>query len=87
MLDSVDNQMIDNYSTKSWTARNIVKNNMLAGKPMPRSMCGLPVEVGGEVWGVVVIDSRSETLVEQEKISALYGQHAGVLSKLIQYTQ
>jgi len=85
-LTDADNVIVDSYAQKSWTARSMVKKNMLARKSMPRSLCGLPVEVKGEVWGVVVVDSRSETLIEQQKIDAFYKKHAAVMSMLIQYT-
>jgi hypothetical protein len=75
------------YMRQSWTDEKKVIKNMLAGKSMPRSLCGMPVEVQGEVWGVIVIDSRNEKLIGKSKIKAFYSQNAGVLSKLIQFTE
>lgn len=52
-------------------------------RPKSRSMCGIPVEVKGRVWGVLVIDSRDSTLPRAE-IEAHYQMAAKYLSRLLE---
>ena len=47
-------------------------------------MCGLPVEVGGKIWGIIVIDSRDKKLVGKNEILEFYNRNAGVLSKILE---
>jgi hypothetical protein len=49
---------IAEYARQAKVSENWIRMRLKQGKPCPRSMCGIPVEVGGDVWGVIVLDSR-----------------------------
>lgn len=76
---------IGRYCKETFCAEEWVKDQVKKGKKLPRSIVGIPVESkAGKVWGVIVIDSRSETILTQGQIEAFYRQHASVLSKLLE---
>jgi hypothetical protein len=52
-------------------------------RPKSRSFCGIPVEVKGKVWGVLVIDSRDPTL-PKKLISTHYQTAAKHLGRLLE---
>ncbi len=52
-------------------------------KPRSRSLCGIPVEVRGRVWGVLVIDSRNVKL-PKEMIETHYFLVAKSLGRLLE---
>jgi hypothetical protein len=51
-------------------------------RPSARSLCGIPVEVSGTPWGVIVLDSRDPDGVAKNK--AEYRTFAKYLSKLVE---
>lgn len=52
-------------------------------RPKARSYLGLPVEVGGRVWGVIVLDSRGVDTIDDGAIKT-YRIVAKVLGKLLE---
>lgn len=52
-------------------------------KPRCRSLCGIPVEVKGRVWGVLVIDSRNSKL-PKDLIQTHYYSVAKSLGRLLE---
>jgi hypothetical protein len=52
-------------------------------RPSSRSLCGIPVEVGGQIWGVLVVDSRQVKL-PQDKIEQHYPLVAKFLSRILE---
>ncbi len=66
-----------------WVAKRV---NRKTPRAMPRSLLGIPLEVGGEPWGALVVDSRSESEISRN--SALntirFKTLMDVLSKLLQ---
>lgn len=49
-------------------------------QPKARSLCGIPVEAGGQPWGVIVLDSRSERGISR-RYNRVFDLFAATLSK------
>ncbi|HFH3730163.1 GAF domain-containing protein [Pseudomonas aeruginosa] len=71
---------ISTYATKTYCAKEMVEKYVNDSRPLPRSIAAIPVMVKGEIWGVVVLDSRSpngvtsESVIHYELTVALIGQ-------------
>lgn len=50
---------IQTYAEKTWLAPNLVKKRIEKRLSHARSYLGIPIEVKGNRWGVLVLDSRS----------------------------
>ena len=48
-----------------------------------RSLVGIPMEVKGRIWGVLVLDSRDPTVIGQKTIRAYYSI-ASILASLLE---
>jgi len=64
---------------EDWLERKASK-----GQSLPRAICGIPVEVKGEVWGVIVIDSRNPGELYKDAVMAFWKTTARTLSKLLE---
>lgn len=68
------------YAKRTNCRPEMVQKYLTEGRPLPRSIAAIPIECGGEIWGVVVLDSRSPQGVTDESVSnyqltvALIGQ-------------
>lgn len=69
------------YADKTFVPLKWVEKR--AGR-LAQSLCGIPVEVKGQVWGVIVIDSAGVSLGKREKIEKFYQKNAKILSKLLE---
>lgn len=63
-------EQLQDYARKTWVSvdwvRQAIRRAKSRGRPIARSFCGIPVEVKGELWGVLVFDSCSKDMrVEQ----------------------
>ena len=58
---SVKDRQIIEYAKKTNSPVNLIRGLV----PTSRSLCGIPVEVGGVVWGVLVVDSRNAKLPKE----------------------
>lgn len=67
-------EVLERYATDSNTALDYVAKH----RPTSRSLCGIPVEVSGEIWGVLVVDSRDPKLPKE-----LIEQHHAIAAKFI----
>lgn len=54
---SHSDQDIEDYAVKTFVNKDFVRRLVDSGKPVPVSMMGFPVIQGGEVLGVIVLDS------------------------------
>jgi len=52
-------QAYSSYSKASWVSVEWLRRE----PPLARSFYGIPVEIGGKPWGVVVLDSRNPALI------------------------
>lgn len=87
-----DLPLLTNDSTNSTVSKYVkhtgvtvawVKQRVRAGKPCARSFCGIPVEKGGEVRWVVLVDSMNEKLPESEDIQATYRLIGSFLGRIL----
>lgn len=71
---------IDKYAKRTNSRPEMVQKYLREGRPLPRSIAAIPIECGGRIWGVVVLDSRSPDGVTDESVNnyqltiALIGQ-------------
>lgn len=52
---------ISKYARGSWVTEKWVRDH----EHLTRSFCGLPVEVGNNLWGVIVLDSRDRNPIDR----------------------
>jgi hypothetical protein len=64
-------EIIAEYAQRTFVPEEWVRIRLRKSTPMPRSLCGAPVEVDGKIWGVLVLDSRSERGIKRQKVSDL----------------
>jgi hypothetical protein len=53
-------------------ARERLQRSKEGGPKLARYLCGIPVRVQGKPWGVIIIDSTTETLKNAEDINRIY---------------
>lgn len=66
--------------TKAWVRRQIKRK-----RPLARAFVGIPVELSGEIWGVIVIDSRNPTIPSTNTIE-VFKRHARVMQTVLETT-
>lgn len=59
---------IKNYCIVTACPIEMVEAKIASGGSMPSSMAATPIEVNGNIWGVVVLDSRADDGVSQDSI-------------------
>lgn len=68
--ETVTEDRLVEYANNSNTPLEVVRQL----NPVSRSLCGIPIEVNGRVWGVLVVDSRQpqlpQALIEQHYVLA-----------------
>lgn len=52
-------EQIAEYARNTWVSEDWVKQRLRSGKPFSRCLYGVPIEVDGERWGVIILDSRN----------------------------
>jgi hypothetical protein len=68
------------YANKSFCPVEMVQSLIQKDRPMPRSIAAIPVLCRGEIWGVLVLDSRDPQGVNSDAVTnyqltiALIGQ-------------
>jgi len=75
--------LVEEYAKRTWVSRDWLVRRLAAKKPMACSFCGIPVEVGGKMWGVLVLDSRNSKAKAGQRYEATYRFFARVLSKVL----
>lgn len=73
---------IAEYARSTFVSTDWVRSRL--SRPHPRSLCGVPVEVEGRIWGVLVLDSRAENGIKAQKVSDLVDFVGIVLRHLLQ---
>lgn len=71
------------YARETFISVEYVNKQIKKNAPLPRSLCGIIVEVNNKPWGVIVIDSSFQNLADEAKIEAFYQKNAKVLGKLL----
>ena len=67
------------YARQTWIAEAWLQKQRQ--RQHARSFCGIPVEVKGKLWGVIVLDSRSPEVIDENAIQfySLMGRYLGKL--------
>ena len=76
---------LDRYAVRTWVSKRWLRRN----KQHARFFCGIPVEVRGKPWGVIVLDSRNpnpEVVKDNRNALRFYRFAGSVLGKLIEGT-
>jgi hypothetical protein len=71
---------ITEYARKTWVSVEWLRIE----KSTARALIGIPVNVKGGVWGVIVVDSQSPTIENQNQIIESYRLTASILGKLLE---
>ena len=74
---------VTNYAKRSFVSEHWIRRRSI-NKVFPRSLHGIPVEVKGKLWGVVVLDSRLERGIRLERATRLISVLAATLDKLLE---
>lgn len=79
-VENPSNTKIKDFARKTFCTEPMVRFMIRNKKPMPQSLAAIPVEVNGQIWGVVVLDSSDpngvthQSVVDFELTVALIGQ-------------
>jgi hypothetical protein len=81
LVGSPSEESLATYALKTGvTAESLKKKKWSA-----RAFCGIPVEVKGRLWGVVVLDSRNkDALKSKRKVQETYDLVGGFLGKVLE---
>jgi hypothetical protein len=83
LTQGATDQQICNYAMQTFVEPDYVRSQLFKGAILPRSLCGIIVEVNHEPWGVIVIDSALPKLPQKEQIEKFFQKNAKVLGKLL----
>jgi hypothetical protein len=75
--NAVPQEVIKEYARSTWISEEWAH----CRRPQARSFCGIPVEVKGKLWGVIVIDSRGTKIAGRTSVQVytLVGRFLGKL--------
>lgn len=76
-IEGGDSELVREYARKTWMPERWVKT--ANKKTRPRSLCGIPIEVKGKVWGVIVLDSRGPRSIHRDASSKRFYKLMGRL--------
>ena len=74
---------VADYAKKTFVSQEWVEAYIKRGRMLARSFLGIPVEVGGKRWGVLVLDSKREMRNSPRNLN-LYTILSKFLSKLLE---
>ncbi len=72
------------YARRTNVTLELVESRL--GKSNPRSLCGIPVEVKNNPWGVIILDSRDPHQIGNTETSAYFSFIGKNLGKLLERT-
>ena len=75
---------IHSYASKTKSSPANIAKKVKKGKILARSFYGIPVEVKGKTWGVIILDSRNPQIPNAEGIKQLYRNLAIPLERLLE---
>jgi hypothetical protein len=79
IADESDEKILAEFAARTNVSLKWVKEK----KPRARSYCGLPVSVDGNLWGVLVFDSRTPDIMDVDKVKTALDAFAKTLSPLL----
>jgi hypothetical protein len=71
--------LVKDYAERTFVTVDWIRKE----NPVGRSFCGIPVEVKGKLWGVLVFDSRDENSIDDQEASRVYQQYGKFLGNLL----
>lgn len=76
---------LDRYCRRSFTPPEMVEARLKSDKPLPQSLCGVPINgKHGRPWGVLVLDSRRpDGIKSREEIDDILRVVQTLLAKLV----
>lgn len=77
--------LVEEYAQKTWSDPTWLKKELAKnGKVLPRSYCGIPIEIKGKPWGVLLFDSAGPCMLGKNRITkGVYGKRA-ILAKVLE---
>jgi len=85
--DVINNPSPENvrkYAAATSVAENWVKDRLAKGQKLARSYLGIPVEVEGKLWGVVILDSAQTGTIRRRATLEYYKLTSLALAKLLE---
>lgn len=84
--DAADTSIIDDYARRTWVTRDVIHQRIVAGRSMARCYCGVPIEIKGKPWGVLVLDSRRSKGIKKPTRAnlSIYTFRAKYLGRLLE---
>ena len=76
-------QIVD-YGRRTFVSEDWLRTRLGNDKPLPQSLHGIPVEVKGKPWGVLVLDSRSADGVKMARAGRLVSVVGVILNNLLE---
>jgi len=77
-------ESIQEYAHGTFIPVQWVKERVEQKKPLPRSLYGMPIEIKGKLWGVLVLDSRNPNGIKADKVKQVHRMVAVMLSRLLE---
>jgi len=74
---------IERYADDTNISADWIQNKIKNGFILPRSFWGIPVEKEGRIWGVLLIDSRNESLMSSKILKQKYRPYGACLGNLL----
>lgn len=84
LQDSPNQEQIADYSRRTFASEDWLRTRLGNDKPLPQSLHGIPVEVKGKPWGVLVLDSRSANGVKMARAGRLVSVVGVILDNLLE---
>ncbi|MDZ4406181.1 hypothetical protein [Prosthecobacter sp.] len=78
---------LERYAGSTNVPVNWVTKRMKRGQTFPRSLWGIPIEVGGQRWGVLVVDSRNSRIRNHDNLKEEFETIGLCLNRLLSNRQ
>jgi transcriptional regulator with GAF, ATPase, and Fis domain len=80
---SCEDDVLD-YANRTWVGTWWVDLKRKEKKPMCKALCGIPISVSGELWGVLVVDStKPKAILDPNSVTTQVMQLEFILGKVI----
>lgn len=83
VTSSANDEKIRLYATETFVSDSWLRKRIATSKPCSRSFYSMQIEIGGKAWGVLMIDSRLESLPKPQKTKHVFESLKVVLEILL----
>lgn len=80
---SANDEKIRLYATETFVSESWLRKRIATRKPCSRSFYSMQIEIGGKAWGVLMIDSRLESLPKPQKTKHVFESLKVILEILL----